>query len=96
MKWTPSSSCLGFRVPAFFSALLRPYSSAESSEQEPARILAINGKDVLMPLLSLPHRTKLLTKRIETLTLRSHSPWNRQKGKQTQESALLEFDAREK
>jgi hypothetical protein len=49
-----------------------------------------------MPLMSLPHRTKLLRQRIETLKLRPFAPWPLQEPKQTQESALLEFDEKVK
>lgn len=44
--------------------------------------MATAGRKMLLPLASLPHRSKLLTERIETLKLRPLAPWHRQKPKQ--------------
>ena len=61
-----------------------------------ATAMATAGRKMLLPLASLPHRSKLLQQQTLRLRLRSHAPWNRPEKKQTQESALLEFDEKVK
>ena len=79
-------------IPMFFSRCL-----SVSAPQLSADIaMATLGPRMLYQLGSLPLKSKLLTRRIETLKLRPLAPWPLQKQKQTQESALLEFDEKVK
>lgn len=66
------------RIPIFYSVALSlpcSFSSAASS-------LADTGKALTRSLTSLPHRTPLLSERIEMLKLKPNAPYPLQKQKQ--------------
>ncbi len=81
-----------YRIPPLFSYFLSLPSVYRSAATATVSMFAKASR----PLLLLPLKTKLLRERISTLKLLPLAPWPQQKQKQTQESALLEFDAKVK
>ena len=66
-----------YRIPTFFWCSLLGCSSPFTEHTSMATL----GPKMLYQLGSLPLKSKLLTERIETLTLRPRAPWHRQKQK---------------
>lgn len=73
------------RIPTYFSqALCLP--SVFSGQASP---LVTSGRSVVMSLMSLPHRTPLLSEQMQMLKLRSNAPWPQPKRKQMRALRLV-------